>query len=695
MAKAAPNPSRTLTALGLSRIEEALLCVPSGVVDCRGIFEGPPQVHPGENVQGVFRLCTTGHIEGFDSSKRLIYERGGKDLSGDRLFDAAGGDLGQSLKGVFRLVIHVEGGGAINIFGNPWPFKNTGAGETFVVAGSFARFGPTLSITNPDMVPYRAVGKLWVRYKGIPGKVSGASVEALVREATSTQDAAASALRTSSERIACECGMPPAQVLAASGCAGPFQSLDTLLRALHAPKDPDQFEKACESARRISALALQCAAFRRANRPASDKAPVRIEPATVRKLAAAQKETLTDEQMNAALEIARLMGSSTPSSSMLSADVGCGKTLTFVIPAVAAHKAGASVAVLAPTQILANQLAEQFTRRFPDVAVERVLAGKKIANPKAILVGTGGLGTACKKAGVQPNLLICDEQHKMAVKDKAALTFAHTHVLEVSATPIPGTLAGVLFGGVRILTLKKSPVAREIGSFVLDTSPDSRKRVLRKARDILDAGARVAFVYPRVTTVEGDGDAGEGAQAPQSESFGVIKAAQSLAGGLGHEVGVLHGQLGDDETAQTLARFRAGDLRMVVASTILETGIDVPDIRMLVVRDADHFGVSQLHQLRGRLARNGGKALFVMMTESLDAIPDETLARLDKVANCTDGFELAEFDLQQRGFGAIDGEDQSGKTDALFKLTRLRAADFLALAGAGNDAEQPDSMDMA
>ena len=135
--------------------------------------------------------------------------------------------------------------------------------------------------------------------------------------------------------------------------------------------------------------------------------------------------------------------------------------------------------------------------------------------------------------------------------------------------------------------------------------------------------------------------------------------------------------MSDDEKKSALDRFRSGQTPIVVASTVIETGIDVPDIRILVVRDADRFGVAQLHQLRGRLARNGGEGKFFMMINSLEAATPETLQRLQGVASTTDGYKLAEMDLLQRGHGDLDGRSQSGDGDAVFKLTQLGAQDFI------------------
>ena len=178
------------------------------------------------------------------------------------------------------------------------------------------------------------------------------------------------------------------------------------------------------------------------------------------------------------------------------------------------------------------------------------------------------------------------------------------------------------------------------------------------------------MIYPKVAvTVSGD---------PQDTKViaSVLDAAQALQGRFPGKVAVLHGKLSPEDTSQNLEAFRSGQCPVVVASTIMETGIDIADIRLMVVKDADNFGIAQLHQLRGRLARNGGSARFVMMVADKEALQDETKQRLATLAKVSDGYALAEADMASRGFGDLAGLAQSGNTACVFRLLKLTLADF-------------------
>ena len=243
-----------------------------------------------------------------------------------------------------------------------------------------------------------------------------------------------------------------------------------------------------------------------------------------------------------------------------------------------------------------------------------------------------------------------------------------THQLEASATPIPRSLAATLFSGTQVFELHQAPVKRAIQSLVLEES--ERVQVVSWMREAVDAGQRVAVIYPKVAvTVSGD---------PQDTKViaSVLDAAQALQGRFPGKVAVLHGKLSPEDTSQNLEAFRSGQCPVVVASTIMETGIDIADIRLMVVKDADNFGIAQLHQLRGRLARNGGSARFVMMVADKEALQDETKQRLATLAKVSDGYALAEADMASRGFGDLAGLAQSGNTACVFRLLKLTLADF-------------------
>ena len=687
--------SRLAKTLRLASDDEVLLCMPSDYLDCTeperiasaGALDEPR----------AWAVRLTGVSLGFSRTpspttgkRRVQYQFGPRGKSGNAW------KLG-------RLEVHaVDAQGtliSISLFNatprDPafaWAFEPTEDQEMWL-HGTLQKYGSTFTLTRASIVPDSYRGRVWVRYKGVQGRLAGEHVERAVYEALGTEEAIDRSLRACSTRIVSETGLDEAAILARSDPEQAFETIDHLLISLHAPQSLHEGRYAAEAARHIAALSVQASALRNNTRLPHPKAPIPIRQADIEQLVATQPETLTEDQRTVAFEVARCLASPSPLVGLLSADVATGKTLPFILVAAAASRQGAKVAILAPTMLLADQIAQQIFHRFDalGVRVERVEAGDKIRDPNAILVGTSGLIGAARKQHYKPNFVVCDEQHKHSTDVREGLLAPFTHLLEVTATPIPRSLASAMFGGMRIFSMSRSPVAKDIRSEVVDLA--ARPAVLRAVLQAACAGSRVAFVYPAISTQQakaaqqedtvGEQAPGEQEQAEDAPSFGILVAARSLEEGLSRtrlgagKIGVLHGQMSDDEKKSALDRFRSGQTPIVVASTVIETGIDVPDIRILVVRDADRFGVAQLHQLRGRLARNGGEGKFFMMINSLEAATPETLQRLQGVASTTDGYKLAEMDLLQRGHGDLDGRSQSGDGDAVFKLTQLGAQDFI------------------
>jgi ATP-dependent DNA helicase RecG len=551
----------------------------------------------------------------------------------------------------------------LSIFTPPTQWLDTQPGQRVLVTGELRQFGRDLTVSFDQRVPDSVHDGIWTRYMGIPGKVAGERVELLVA-AASLDAAAARHCATLAMGVT---GLREDVLMQACATASgrTFPSFSELLRALHKPSSVGEGHAALECARRISALGIQAAALRHHRRPAHPSAPLPVDPTDVERIAATLKHPLTQGQKDVVRTVTRRLGEPVPLSGLLSGDVGTGKTLAFLVPAIAAHLAGARVAIISPMKLLADQIAREILNRFGAFTnnVERVEAGDKINDPHAILVGTTGLVNAAKKVGYVPQFLICDEQHKQSTAMREALVGPGTHVLEVSATPVPRSLAATLYEGMEILNLRECPVHKAIHSHLIDA--DTRGQSVAAIRQALARGERAAMIYPRVTSDE------EGVQS-------VERAFQTMEAAFPGQVVMLHGQMDDDEIKRSIGVFRAGEKRLVVASTVLEIGIDIPSVSVMVVRDADCFGISQLHQLRGRLVRNGGEGDFFMYVDNLASLQPETLERLEAVKGTKDGYELAEIDLVQRGFGDVDGEAQTGESRTLFRLVRLRVQDFMA-----------------
>lgn len=656
--------STVLGRLGLRSREEALLCLPSAFTDLRVVSRRMSTAT--DRVRKLYAFHATGQVFGYDKAKRLV-----KDPLERRNWG--------SIKRM-EVILEDEVGQRVSwsLFGGFSALKEMPAGEVVVMAGKISWFGregeESAYLTDAEPAPGWAIGRIWVRYSGIPGRVAGEVVQDLVRTQVDNPDA----YRACARRICDALGMTDDQVAAAMG--GRFKSCEELLYGLHAPKTIEEGEEARSLAITIAARSVQAAALHHNLRHPHYLAPIPMRAGEVGLLAQTQVEPLTADQEFVAHAIAERLTSTTPLNSLLSGDVGTGKTLAYLLPAVAAHRAGARVTIMAPTAILADQIARQIAGRFAGAIRGVVLldaktrARKKPPDLDHILVGTSGVASFAAKHGYAPHVLICDEQHKLSATTRESLVQPWTHCIEVTATPIPRSMATALFGGKEVFTLKECPVEKKFENYLGDV--EHRREFLTALRQAVDAGGRAAVVFPRVQDQASDGDGA--AKGPDQAKSSVLQGARLLEEKFPGKVAVLHGDLPEAEVIETVEAVKAGKYSVIVASTLLETGIDIPSLTAMIVRDADHFGMAQLHQLRGRCARNGGVAKFMMMVESLDALDDLTMSRLRAVQQCTDGFELAERDLLLRGFGDLSGSAQSGaEQNSVFRLVSLRPDDYV------------------
>lgn len=653
------TPRDPLKALGLEDARHALLCAPACYVDCRRAHDTVGN-HLLDQPGQLFRLTYAGMMRGYvgreqiwavpsDSyphpaalPRKLLWRTKRTQLT---MKDSAGREV------------------QLSMFTPPTHWLDLQPGARVLVTGELRQFGRDLTVALDLRVPEGVHDGIWTRYLGIPGKIAGERVELLVAAASLD----ASAARHCAALAMGATGMREDALMQACATASGtrFASFADLLRALHKPRSLGEGHAALECARRISALAVQAAALRHHRRPAHPSAPLPVDPADVERIGASLSHPLTQGQQEVVRAVTRRLTEPVPLSALLSGDVGTGKTLAFLVPAIAAHLAGARVAIISPMKLLADQIAREIVTRFAAFTnnVERIEAGDRINDPQAILVGTTGLVNAAKKTGYVPQFLVCDEQHKQSTTTREALVGPGTHVLEVSATPMPRSLAATLYEGMEILNLRECPVRKTVHSHLIDTQ--TRVQSVAAIRQALARGERAAMIYPRVSTDE------EGTQSVES-------AFETMEKAFPGQVVMLHGQMEDDDIQRSIQTFRSGEKRLVVASTVLEIGIDIPSVSVMVVRDADCFGISQLHQLRGRLVRNGGEGDFFMYVDDLASLQPDTLERLQAVQRTTDGYELAEIDLVQRGFGDVDGEAQTGESRTLFRLVRLRVQDFMS-----------------
>ncbi|NQT51808.1 ATP-dependent DNA helicase RecG [bacterium] len=367
---------------------------------------------------------------------------------------------------------------------------------------------------------------------------------------------------------------------------------------------------------------------------------------------------LTAAQERAVAMLAEDMAQPRPMNRLLQGDVGSGKTVVAAYAMLAAVANGYQAALMAPTEILAAQHYRTLSQLLEGsrVRIRLLLGGAKAAERRRNLadVGTGKVDIAVgTHALIQHDvefarlgLVVVDEQHKFGVLQRAALRWkgAHPDVLVMTATPIPRSLALTVFGDLDITTLDELPPGRQpITTAVVPV--EGRPAAFAHARRELDAGRQVYVVYPLV----------------EESDTSDLKAATAMVGHLqrdvfpDHAVGLLHGQMAPDEKQQRMDAFRTGRDRVLVCTTVVEVGVDVPNATVMIIEHAERYGLSQLHQLRGRIGRGEHPSHCCLMVDDPRASE-----KLDILAETTDGFRIAEEDLKLRGPGEFLGTRQHG-----------------------------------
>lgn len=489
-------------------------------------------------------------------------------------------------------------------------------------------------------------GKIDAVYVGTQGQVSGEVIERAAQEASQNPDAVARAAKVIEESPAVM------EVLSSRG-----RSPRWLVQGLHSPATLAHGDEALEIAKDACVNEVKWSA-----RPRRPQAPaIYCLDESLKELVSKQPETLSESQRAALNTIRKACNAQRPANILLNGDVGSGKTLVFLIALAAiAQASGGRVAVLVPSDLVARQIHANAVNRFPHLFPCLVSGDPAVdASADALASSRMFVGTQALLSRDLPALeaVVVDEQHKLSVDQRNALLCEHTHVIEASATPIPRTLALALFDGWTYAVIKHSPVQKTIHSHVYDQ--DGRDDVRQLIKEHLQSGKKVVFLYPNVS---GSGNS-------------VAKSAKALGERFPGKVVMLHGKLKPAQKIAALEQFREGSCPIIVASTAIEVGVDVPDVGLMVVSGADRFGASQLHQLRGRLVRNGGTGDFAMIAPK--DISSVTRKRLQAVADHADGFSLAQKDMELRGFGELLGEMQTGGVNTLFKLSRLTPEDFL------------------
>ncbi|MEN1888247.1 ATP-dependent DNA helicase RecG [Streptomyces mirabilis] len=426
--------------------------------------------------------------------------------------------------------------------------------------------------------------------------------------------------------------------------------------------------------------------------------------------------TLTEGQQKVSKEIFDDLATEHPMHRLLQGEVGSGKTMVALRAMLAVVDAGGQAAMLAPTEVLAQQHHRSITEMMGELAEGGMLGGSEHSTKVVLLTGSMGaagrrqalLDLVTGEAGIvigthaliedkvqfhDLGLVVVDEQHRFGVEQRDALRGKGKqppHLLVMTATPIPRTVAMTVFGDLETSVLDQLPAGRSpIASHVVPAAdkPHFLTRAWERVREEVENGHQAYVVCPRIgDDIDEPADPKKAKKkSPEDEAekrppLAVLDIAEQLAGGplQGLKVEVLHGRMQPDDKDAVMRRFAAGETDVLVATTVIEVGVNVPNATAMVIMDADRFGVSQLHQLRGRVGRGSAAGLCLLVTEMPEASPARQ--RLTAVASTLDGFELSRIDLEQRREGDVLGQAQSGVRSSLRMLAVIEDEEIIAEA---------------
>ncbi|MEV7459808.1 ATP-dependent DNA helicase RecG [Streptomyces rubiginosohelvolus] len=496
-----------------------------------------------------------------------------------------------------------------------------------------------------------------------------------------------------------------------------FTPLPEALLKVHRPQTKADIEDAKARLKWDEAFVLQVALARRryadTQLPAAARRPV--ADGLLDAFDAKLPFTLTEGQEKVSKEIFDDLATEHPMHRLLQGEVGSGKTMVALRAMLAVVDAGGQAAMLAPTEVLAQQHHRSITEMMGELAEGGMLGGSD-QGTKVVLL-TGSMGTAARRqalldlvtgeAGIvigthaliedkvqfhDLGLVVVDEQHRFGVEQRDALRSKGKqppHLLVMTATPIPRTVAMTVFGDLETSVLDQLPAGRSpIASHVVPAKdkPHFLARAWERVREEVENGHQAYVVCPRIGDDAEEEKKGKAKKKATEEDpdkrppLAVLEIADELRRGAlaGLSVEVLHGRMHPDEKDDVMRRFAAGDVDVLVATTVIEVGVNVPNATAMVIMDADRFGVSQLHQLRGRVGRGSAPGLCLLVSEAHEASPAR--ARLSAVAATLDGFELSRIDLEQRREGDVLGQAQSGVRSSLRMLTVIDDEEVIAAA---------------
>jgi ATP-dependent DNA helicase RecG len=499
-----------------------------------------------------------------------------------------------------------------------------------------------------------------------------------------------------------------------------YPSLHQALVQLHQPADLDHAENARERLTFDEAFLLQSLLVLR--RIELKKLNSTSRKATAGGLLDAFDQRLPFEltagQKAVCKEIESDLAQPHPMHRLLQGEVGSGKTIVALRAMLAVVDSGGQAALLAPTEVLAAQHLRTIQKLLGDLAQGGMLGGSEVATQVTLITGSQNAAARKEALSLAANgdagivigthallgekvafndlgLIVVDEQHRFGVEQRDALkekAVLPPHLLVMTATPIPRTVAMTVFGDLDVSTLRELPLGRQpITTHVVPVKekPNYLDRAWQRIKEEVAQGHQAYVVAPRISA-DPDADANADLDFLFGEESDQISSVEELAPTLhsgalqGLKIAVLHGRLPAEEKEATMQAFSQGEIDVLVSTTVIEVGVDVPNATIMVIMDSDRFGVSQLHQLRGRVGRGTSPGLCLLVTNCEDETPARE--RLNAVAGTLDGFELSRIDLEQRREGDVLGANQSGSQSHLRLLRVLRDEDLIEQAR--DDAEE-------
>lgn len=613
--------------LGVHSVRDLLLALPSKLV----VWPEPCPVRDALRSKGE-RVTVAGRIE-----RSVLQRIGGK-------------------RSIVRSTL-ADGTGEIDLvfFNQPWMKEQVGPGKEISVHGQVVDVrGPCLGLPRigSEAKPLPEPGTLHPEYPGGEG-VSGEAFAGLVEQAL--DEYAGGIVEVLPEAFLDRAGAPRVE--------------DAVL-SMHRPKTVPEFERARRRFALEPILTLQARVLARRHGVHGRARAAKVSPREFEALSACFPFVLTGAQARVSAEIHADLERTRPMRRLLQGDVGSGKTAVAALAAMVVAENGGQVAMMAPTEVLASQHAYGLAPLLQDYGLrtalltgavkpkdKREIKEKLSAGDLDVVFGTHAIFSDDVKFR-RLDLAVIDEQHRFGVaqRERLAAKGRDVHVLLMTATPIPRTLALTIYGDLDVSILDQSPPGR--GEVKTRWARGNDRRVMPKfLMERLDAGEQIYWVVPRIgakETPEEEGAEGEapaaGGASAEARFENLIARPRFAAAG----IELVHGRLDPEERAMRLDRFRRGEIATLVATTVVEVGVDVPNATIMVIEDAHRLGLAQLHQLRGRIGR-GHKPSWCFLLA--DKKGEERMRLLER---SRDGFELSEEDLSQRGMGDLLGFRQSG-----------------------------------